>query len=181
MTKKKRLFVIEYVKNKFNATQAAKDSGYSEKTAYSQGQRLLKDVEVSAEIKKHMRKMLFNTEELTLKWLHEIELLSFSNIKNYLNNDGSPKDVSEIPDDIARAVQSISNVTTYKNKKDGSVDETTTQNVVLASKVQSLQLLGKYLAILHDNPPEPETEEKKDDAKNRKERLAYLLNKMDKK
>lgn len=33
-----------------NATRAAKDAGYSEKTAYSQGHRLLKDVEIQQEI-----------------------------------------------------------------------------------------------------------------------------------
>jgi len=34
-----------------NATEAAKKAGYSEKTAYSQGQRLLKNVEVQTAIK----------------------------------------------------------------------------------------------------------------------------------
>ena len=37
-----------------NATEAAKLAGYSEKTAYSQGGRLLKHVEVSAYIKERM-------------------------------------------------------------------------------------------------------------------------------
>lgn len=39
-----------------NATEAAKLAGYSEKTAYSQGGRLLKHVEVSAYIKERMTK-----------------------------------------------------------------------------------------------------------------------------
>jgi phage terminase small subunit len=49
MTNRKRMFILEYPKD-FNATRAAKVSGYSEKTAYSSGQRLLKDVEVKAAI-----------------------------------------------------------------------------------------------------------------------------------
>jgi phage terminase small subunit len=40
------IFVTEYIKNGNNATQAAISAGYSEKTAYSQGSRLLKSVEV---------------------------------------------------------------------------------------------------------------------------------------
>lgn len=40
------IFVTEYIKNGNNATQAAISAGYSEKTAYSQGSRLLKAVEV---------------------------------------------------------------------------------------------------------------------------------------
>lgn len=39
------LFVSEYIKD-MNATQAAIRAGYSQKTAYSQGQRLLKNVEI---------------------------------------------------------------------------------------------------------------------------------------
>ena len=40
-----RQFVTEYLID-FNATQAAIRAGYSKKTAYSQGQRLLKHAEV---------------------------------------------------------------------------------------------------------------------------------------
>lgn len=40
----------DYYLEASNATEAAKKAGYSEKTAYSQGQRLLKNVEVKAYI-----------------------------------------------------------------------------------------------------------------------------------
>lgn len=49
LTAKQAQFVREYLID-LNATQAAIRCGYSAKTAYSQGQRLLKDVEVAAEI-----------------------------------------------------------------------------------------------------------------------------------
>lgn len=42
-TVKQQKFIDAY---EGNATKAAKDAGYSEKTAYSQGQRLLKNVEI---------------------------------------------------------------------------------------------------------------------------------------
>jgi phage terminase small subunit len=42
---KRAAFVREYLID-LNATQAAKRAGYSDKTAYSQGQRLLKDAEI---------------------------------------------------------------------------------------------------------------------------------------
>ena len=50
MTKKQKNFADEYLVDT-NATQAAIRAGYSEKTAYSQGQRLLKKVEVANYIK----------------------------------------------------------------------------------------------------------------------------------
>ena len=50
VTPKQKRFCDEYLIDT-NATQAAIRAGYSEKTAYSIGQRLLKDVEVDAYIK----------------------------------------------------------------------------------------------------------------------------------
>lgn len=49
MTEKRKRFAEEYLFD-FNATQAAIRAGYSERTAYSIGQRLLKDVEVKTYI-----------------------------------------------------------------------------------------------------------------------------------
>ncbi|HUW18642.1 MAG TPA: terminase small subunit [Sedimentisphaerales bacterium] len=49
LNNKQKAFCREYIKD-WNATKAAKRTGYSPKTAYSQGQRLLKNVEVRAEI-----------------------------------------------------------------------------------------------------------------------------------
>ena len=49
LTPKQARFVEEYLID-LNATQAAIQAGYSKKTAYSQGQRLLKNVEVAAAI-----------------------------------------------------------------------------------------------------------------------------------
>ncbi|MHC4666727.1 MAG: terminase small subunit [Planctomycetota bacterium] len=49
MTDKQMAFCREYVKD-WNATQAATRAGYSAKTAYSQGQRLLKDAKVRTEL-----------------------------------------------------------------------------------------------------------------------------------
>lgn len=52
LTAKQRRFVAEYLVD-LNATQAAIRAGYSAKTAYSQGQRLLKNVEVSKVVGAH--------------------------------------------------------------------------------------------------------------------------------
>lgn len=50
MTEKQRKFCFEYVQSG-NATAAAKSAGYSARTAYSQGQRMLKNVEIQNFIK----------------------------------------------------------------------------------------------------------------------------------
>lgn len=45
MNPKQRAFAVEYLKD-HNATKAAERAGYSKKTAYSQGARLLKHAEI---------------------------------------------------------------------------------------------------------------------------------------
>jgi phage terminase small subunit len=61
MTHRQKQFVNEYLGNGMNATQAALSAGYSKKTAYSQGQRLLKHVEVKSEVEKTQARLLKNS------------------------------------------------------------------------------------------------------------------------
>ena len=67
MTSKQQRFVQEYLLD-LNATQAAIRAGYSENTAYSQGQRLLKNVDVAAALKSAQEKRSERTE-ITQDWV----------------------------------------------------------------------------------------------------------------
>ena len=74
LTPKQQGFVDEYLVD-LNATQAAIRTGYSEKTAYSQGQRLLKDVEIAAAVQTAMDKRAERTEitaDFVLSGIREI-------------------------------------------------------------------------------------------------------------
>lgn len=57
------LFAKAYVSNGFNATQAAITAKYSERTAYSQGSRLLKNVEVQRLIAEQMDALVMSKSE----------------------------------------------------------------------------------------------------------------------
>ena len=61
MTHKQKIFVSEYVKTG-NATESAKKAGYSDKTAYSTGQRLLKNVEIRKDIERMQSEALEKAE-----------------------------------------------------------------------------------------------------------------------
>ena len=54
LNERQRRFADEYIISR-NATQSAIKVGYSEKTAYSIGQRLLKNVEISEYIKNKIK------------------------------------------------------------------------------------------------------------------------------
>ena len=62
LTNKQRVFVEEYLRC-WNATEAALRAGYSEKTAYSHGARLLKDVEISELINARLEALHMTTDE----------------------------------------------------------------------------------------------------------------------
>lgn len=65
MTPKQEKFCVEYLVD-LNATQAAIRAGYSEKTAHSQGPRLLENVEVQKRIKE-LREREFDNSIATAK------------------------------------------------------------------------------------------------------------------
>lgn len=69
---RQKLFVSEYVASK-NATQSAIKAGYSEKTAYSMGARLLKNVEIQNAIDDKLGKMAKKLDLTAEKILMDIE------------------------------------------------------------------------------------------------------------
>jgi len=75
MTEKQEHFVCEYLKTG-NATKAAIRAGYSEKTAYSIGQRLLNNVEIRTLIMKHREKVSEATDITVSQIVKEIRLIS---------------------------------------------------------------------------------------------------------
>ncbi len=64
LTPKQRLFVTAYLANGFNATKAAKEAGYSEKTAYSIGAENLTKPVIAAAIKKGLSDHAMGAEEV---------------------------------------------------------------------------------------------------------------------
>lgn len=70
MTSRMKRFCLEYV-NTGNATESAKKAGYAEKTAYSQGQRLLKNVEVQKELQRLSDEMA-SSKIATAKEMQEV-------------------------------------------------------------------------------------------------------------
>ena len=76
MNDRQELFCEEYLKD-MNATQAAIRAGYSEKTAYSQGQRLLKNVEIKNKLQE-IREKIQDENIATIKDIEEFLSLSMN-------------------------------------------------------------------------------------------------------
>lgn len=81
LTKRQKLFVAEYIACNFNATEAAKKAGYSEKTAYAIGQRLSKKVEIVREIDKLLDEIIQDRKVLAVMWVNAQKEIAFSMIE----------------------------------------------------------------------------------------------------
>jgi len=149
-------FVAEYLID-LNATQAAIRAGYSEDTAYSQGGRLLKHVEVGKAIADAMAERSVRTRVTADRVLTELARIGFSDIRAAVawraniaetgeeDEDGAPKTRAfneveligseEIDHDAAAAIAEISQT------KDGAL------KVKMHNKVAALQEIGKHLGV----------------------------------
>lgn len=137
LTDKQKCFVSEYLVD-LNATAAAKRAGYSEKTAYSMGQRLLKNVEIQAAIQKRQKKLQDKLEITQETVLQELAAIAFANGTDFaiIGRDGHVclTPTIDLPEHKKRAVASI---------KEGQYGI----EVKLHDKVRALELLGKHLGV----------------------------------
>lgn len=143
---KKLLFAREYVVDR-NATKAAQRAGYSERTAYSQGQRLLKDVEVQAEVDRLTVAKAERTDARADDVIRELLRLGFSDIGELFDESGALRPLREIPEQARRAIASIEVV--EERDKDGETLGVV-RKVKLWDKTKALEALGRHLKLFTD-------------------------------
>lgn len=78
LTLKQQRFVDEYLKD-LNATQAAIRTGYSEKTAYSIGQQLLKKLEIAKAVADKRAKIEARAEWSAVERLQMLQAIAMAN------------------------------------------------------------------------------------------------------
>lgn len=151
LTPKQAAFVREYLVD-LNATQAAIRAGYSEKTAYSQGQRLLKNVEVQAAIAEAQAQRAKRTEVTADRVVEELAKLAFSNMLDYMTvtPDGfAVVDLSNLTREQAAAITELQ-VDEYWEGHDDDARQVKRVKFKLADKKGALELLGKHLGMFTD-------------------------------
>lgn len=106
LTARQKKFCYEYVID-LNATQAALRAGYSEKTAYSSGSRLLKNVEIQKFIQT-LQADLEKTAGITaLKVLKEHKKIAFSDTSMIREGWMTLKAYKELPKEIKDCIQEV--------------------------------------------------------------------------
>ena len=146
LTKKRQRFVEEYLVE-LNATKAAESAGYSSKTARSQGQRLLTNVDIQEAIQVAMAARSERTQVNADDVFRELAQIAFSDMQNYATwgpQGVSIKESSELPPGASAAVMEVSETVSYD--KDGGTRSATTK-FKLHDKKGALDSLAKHLGM----------------------------------
>lgn len=131
---RQKKFANEYLID-FNATQAAIRAGYSKKTAYSIGQRLLKNVEIQKYIQEQKKSSQERLEITRERIVEELAKIGFSNITDYAeikNGMAIIRDTDDMPQDKIGAIAGL---------EQGQVGV----KLKLNDKIKALELITKML------------------------------------
>ncbi len=145
LTPKQEKFCREYVVD-FNATRAYKDVyKCSDEVANASGPRLLGKVSIQARIADLQKDLQKATGINAERVINEYAKVAFANIKSVLTEGNEIKDISQLPDEIAAAVESIQS--DIRHDSGDSEGYTEKVKVKFHSKLGALSDLGKHLGI----------------------------------
>lgn len=152
LSPKQEQFVTEYLVD-LNATQAAIRAGYSPKTAYSMGQRLLKKVEMQKAIQEARIRQQKRTEITADRVLKEYARIAFFDPRGLFMDNGKPLDINELDSDTAAALAGLDVMEEYTGYGESRVFIGYTKKYKIADKLRALDALAKHLGLFErDNP-----------------------------
>jgi phage terminase small subunit len=142
LTNRQNRFINEYIID-LNATKAAIRAGYSEKTAGTIAEQNLRKLEIQEAIKEALDAQQKRTNITADRTLKEIASIGFFNAKRLFDNDGKPKGIHELDDEVAAAISGIEVVTIGNNELGvGQV-----MKYKISDKNSALEKLCKHLAL----------------------------------
>jgi phage terminase small subunit len=146
ITPKEERFCYEYVLH-LNATKAAVNAGYSKKTAYAAGSRLLRNVEVQNRIK-HLQSNLSETAEISaLRVLKEHEKIAFSNAGQLRDGWITLKEFETLTEEQQACIQEVSSRQTKKVSDEGEIILEEWVKIKLYDKQKSLDSIKAMLGF----------------------------------
>ena len=148
---RQRTIVQDYLID-LNAPQAAIRAGYSPKTAKSQGQRLLTNVDVASAVQAAQDARAKRTEITADSVLKELAKLGFANMQDYIRttDDGDAfVDLSELDRDQAAAISEVTSED-YLEGRGEDARQIRRTKIKLSDKRAALVDIGKHLGMFID-------------------------------
>lgn len=145
-----RLFVSEYLIDK-SAGPAAERAGYSKKSAYTVGPRLLRNAHVRAAIDEALAAQEKRTLVTADRVLQELARIALFDPKDLFDADGNLLDLKDMPEDARRAVASVEVETEVaESGKHRGERLSVVSKVKLWDKPKALELIGRHLKMFVD-------------------------------
>lgn len=140
-------FASAMVKHLGNRTKAAKEVGFSARTAYSQGSRLMRNPGVCRMVAAKAKKVVEDLDHSAERILAQLTRIAFSDIRDLYAKDGTLLPVHKWPDGVAAAIAAVESEEIAAGKKKPMV---VIRKVKRADTVRCLELLGKYRKLFTD-------------------------------
>lgn len=143
---KREDFCQQFIIDK-NATQAAIRAKYSKKTAYSQGQRLLKNVDVQkriAELQEEQIRRVQIDADYVLNRLTEIDNLDILDILTDDLRDFRP--LTDWPEAWRKSISGV-DMQRLRSRDDDEDIETTISKIKWPDKTKNLEMIGKHVSV----------------------------------
>lgn len=144
LSAKQQLFVDTYLAT-FNATQSALTAGYSDKTAYAQGARLLKNAEILEAIQARLDETAMSANEVLMRIAEHAR----GDIDDYLDDNGGFDLAKARRAAKTRLIKKFKTKTTVRTFGETEV-ETTEIEFELYDAQAALALLGKHHKLFVD-------------------------------
>jgi phage terminase small subunit len=141
LTDRQEMFVNMYFECGLNATAAAKQAGYSEKTARQQGSRLLSDVDIAAHIRARMDKEAMSANEV----LHRLAMIARGDFGELVDDNGNPSIKDAKGTGRSQLIKRIKQRSVTTEQSDIAETE-----VEILDSLKALELLGKAHGIFTD-------------------------------
>lgn len=140
-------FAAAVVKHLGNRTKAAVEVGFSARTAYSAGSRLMRNPGVCRMVAAKAKKIVEDLDSSPERILKELMRIAYFDKRTIYAKDGSLLPIHQWPDAAAAAVAGLETEEIAAGKKRPAA---TVRKVKIADKVRALELLGKYRKLFTD-------------------------------
>ena len=173
LTVKMQSFAEQLIPNKFNLTEAIKESSYevSEKSRSKLASRLWARDDIREWLAVRLQEISDSLDEdqrldkQEMRALQELFRVGYSNITDVVQWDESGKvkvlSSEEIPDEVKTAIKKIKSTTRTTENADGDVTETVTLEIELHDKLKAIELIQRIAGDYYKTNKDDEGDSKK--------------------
>lgn len=145
---KQEIFVREYLISKNAAEAYRKAYGAKNRVAEVSGHKLLRKANIKAEIEKHLNKAYEKLDVDALRILKEIFMMSTANLADAYNDDGSLKNIRDMPEQIQRMISGIETIEVYEGSGSDRVYVGDLKKIKTYDKNKSLDMAARHFKLL---------------------------------